>query len=305
LASGFGVCYYPDGDIYIGEWNNHTFNGNGTMYFNDGSMLEGIWKNGIFQHETAKEETTIPDVFYDYKTPTEEKTEVGKLWIVLVGIGSYITMPSLKYTDDDAFRLHSYFKSIAGGALPDSQIRVLIDEDATKANIMKTLNDFGAKAGENDMLMFFFSGHGMSGSFLPYDYDGGYQVLKQSDILKVMEQSHAKSKVVIADACHSGSFTAKENIADESTLNSLYRTFNNSRGGTLLFLSSKAEEISIESEGFRQGVFSHYLIKGLKGEANLDNDNIITVEEIYNYAYTNVRRFTNNQQTPMIRGNFD
>ena len=305
LASGFGVCYYPDGDIYIGEWNNHTFNGNGTMYFNDGSVLEGIWKNGIFQYKTVKEgTTTTSEVYYDYQTQTEAKTEEGKLWIILVGIGSYTTMPSLKYTDDDAFRLHSYFKSPAGGALPDSQIRVLIDEDATKANIMETLNDFGAKAGKNDMLMFFFSGHGINGAFLPQDYDGGYRVLKHSDILKVMESSQAKSKVVIADACHSGSFTAKGE-SYESTLNSLYSAFNNSRGGTLLLLSSKAEEVSVESEGFRQGVFSHYLIMGLKGKANVDNDDIITVEEIYNYVYTNVRLFTNNQQTPVIRGNFD
>jgi uncharacterized caspase-like protein len=44
---------------------------------------------------------------------------------------------------------------------------------------------------------------------------------------------------------------------------------------------------------------------GLKGEANIDYDDVITVEEIYNYVYANVRKFTNNQQTPVIRGNFD
>jgi hypothetical protein len=304
LASGFGVCYYADGDIYIGEWKNHTFNGTGTMYFNDGSRLEGVWKNGIFQYKETQT-TTNSEAHYDFKT--EEKTEKveSKLWIILVGIGSYTTMPSLKYTDDDAFLLHSYFKSPAGGALPDSQIKILIDEDATKAKIMASLTDFGAKAGKNDMLMFFFSGHGMSGSFLPYDYDGAYQVLKHSDILNILESSQAKSKVVIADACHSGSFTAKGSTSYESTLNNLYSAFNNSRGGTLLLLSSKAEEVSVESNGFRQGVFSHYLITGLKGEANTNHDNIVTVEEVYNYVYRNVRLFTNNQQTPVIRGNFD
>lgn len=306
LASGFGVCYYADGDIYIGEWNNHTFNGSGTMYFNDGSMLGGVWKNGIFQYEEVVKPTTstatTPELYYDYET--NNKVGDGKLWIILVGVGRYTTMPMLRYTDDDAFRLHSYFKSPAGGALPDNQIQILVDEDATKVKIIEALNNFGEKAGKNDMLMFFFSGHGVAGAFLPYDYDGGSLVLKHSDILRIMESSPAKSKVVIADACHSGSFTAKgENY--ETTLNHLYSAFNNSRGGTLLLLSSKAEETSIESNGLRQGVFSHYLIDGLKGGANVDDDDIITVTEIYDYVYTNVRRFTNNMQTPVIRGNFD
>jgi hypothetical protein len=302
LAGGFGVCYYSDGDIYIGEWKNHTFDGLGKMYFNDGSMLDGIWKNGIFQYAGIQKETKNSEVYYDFET--DKNTEGGKLWVILVGVASYTTMPSLKYTDDDAFRLHSHFKSPAGGALPDSQISILIDEEATKANIMRTLSDFGAKAGKNDMLMFFFSGHGISGSFLPHDYDGASQVLKHQDILTILEKSNAKSKVVIADACHSGSFAAK-GATYESTLNSLYSAFNNSRGGTLLLLSSKAGEVSVESNGFRQGVFSHYLMTGLKGEANIDYDDVITVEEIYNYVYTNVRKFTNNQQTPVIRGNFD
>lgn len=70
-------------------------------------------------------------------------------------------------------------------------------------------------------------------------------------------------------------------------------------------MSSKAEETSIEYRGLRQGVFSYYLIKGLKGEANKDNDKIITVTELYDYVKQNVQTYTSYKQTPVINGNYD
>lgn len=300
LANGFGVCYYSDGDIYIGEWKNHTFNGYGTMYFNNGSVVEGDWKNGVYQTKNIKENV---EVYYDLAYDESVAIE-SKIWVVLVGVSRYTAMQSLKYTDDDAYKMYSFFKSPAGGAIPDNQINILIDEDATKDKILSTLSKVSKKAGKQDMILFFFSGHGINGSFLPFDYDGRTQVVGHKDLLNIMENSNAKSKIVIADACHSGSFTEK-GVSYENTVNTLYSAFNDSRGGTLLLLSSKAEETSIESNGLRQGVFSHYLINGLKGKANANNDNIITVNEIYEYVYANVRNFTNNRQTPVIRGNFD
>lgn len=301
LANGYGICYYADGDIYVGDWENHTFDGIGTMYFNDGSVVQGNWKNGNYIKKEVVESIEAEYRQFDF---TEGSNENGKIWIVLVGVSRYTTMQSLKYTDDDAYKLHSFFKSPQGGAIPDNQIKLLIDEDATKDNILKNLREAAANAEENDLVLFFFSGHGINGSFLPSDYDGRYQVVEHQDVLNIMENSKAKSKVVIADACHAGSFNTK-GANYETTLNSFYSAFNNSRGGTLLMLSSKAEETSIESNGLRQGVFSHYLINGLKGSANTNSDQLITVKEVFDYVHSNVRNFTNNRQTPVIRGNFD
>jgi hypothetical protein len=58
----------------------------------------------------------------------------------------------------------------------------------------------------------------------------------------------------------------------------------------VLMMSSKAEETSIEYRGLRQGVFSYYLIKGLKGEANSNRDKIVTITELYDYVKKNVRQ---------------
>ena len=55
----------------------------------------------------------------------------------------------------------------------------------------------------------------------------------------------------------------------------------------------------------RHGVFSHYLIQGLKGDANTNDDNIISVDELFNYIYLNVRHHTKNAQTPAFYGDYD
>ncbi|HMG15262.1 MAG TPA: hypothetical protein VK590_07450, partial [Saprospiraceae bacterium] len=68
---------------------------------------------------------------------------------------------------------------------------------------------------------------------------------------------------------------------------------------------SKSEETSLESQGLRQGVFSHFLIRGMKGEADKNKDNIVTIKELYEYIYENVKEYTGDKQTPVISGNYE
>jgi hypothetical protein len=308
LAVGFGICYYADGDISVGNWKNHAFDGQGTMYYNDGSTLEGNWKNGQFVQVTTEPE---PEVFFDYDdkiTTTNANTvrnSQGKIWVILVGVGRYTSMPTLKYTDDDAYKLYGFFKSPEGGAIPDGQIMTLIDEDASRAKVLKSVRDFSTKAAPQDVVLFYFSGHGKKGAFLPSDYDGSSNVIEHSTLLKEMENSQAKSKIIIADACHSGSFTTSKGEDYQAMVNNYYQAFAQSSGGTVLMMSSKSNEISIESSGLRQGIFSYYLINGLKGNANTNSDGIVTIQEAFDYIYANVRHFSGNSQSPVIHGNFD
>lgn len=291
LADGFGICYYSDGDIYSGQWKEHKSHGTGTMYYSSGQVVKGLWSDGSFINNGGIKEE---------KTQDSE----GKVYAVLVGIARYDNMRSLKYTDDDAYRLHAFLRSPEGGALPDEQIEVLIDEAASRNEIINKLEAVAAKATKNDVIIFYFSGHGLEGSFLPTDYDGGSYVVKHQTIKDILESSDAKAKIVIADACHSGSFLATRS-GYETIVNAYYSAFKESEGGFALMLSSKGEENSIESNGLRQGIFSHYLIKGLAGAANTNGDEIVTIDELFFYVYNNVRYYTNKSQTPIIIGEFD
>jgi len=296
LADGYGVCFFSDGEVYAGNWKNHTFDGTGTYYAHDGITIEGYWNQGVLQRKQPAE-----DKFFDY---TETKAQPN-IYALIVGISKYTSMPSLKYSDDDAYLMYSFLKSPKGGALLDKNLSILIDEAATLEKIKSTLRDISYQANSNDIILFYFSGHGINGAFLPGDYDGNEKVLNHKTILDIVENSPAKSKIIIADACYTGSFNSKGNVQQQYNTDAFYNAFENTKGGTLLLLSSKEKEVSIESTTLRQGVFSYYLIKGLQGSANRNNDEIITVEELFEYVFANVVSFTNNYQTPIIRGDYD
>lgn len=227
-----------------------------------------------------------------------------KIYAVLVGVADYKHINSLRYTDDDAFRLYAFLKSPEGGALPDNQIEVLIDEAATQAKIIAAMRRQFLKAGPNDLIVFYFSGHGAPGSFAPVDFDGRSNLLSHKSIRDIFDQSKAKHKVIIADACHSGSLN-KGVKSGEAAMNSYYSTLSNTTGGLALFMSSKAEETSIEVSGLRQSVFTYYLLEGLKGKADSNYNKVVTISELYNYVQQNVRRYSANKQSPVINGTYD
>lgn len=295
---GSGTCYYVNGDKYVGKFEKHAPNGEGVMYYKNGRILSAIWEYGRPVGE-------IPSNSKVNETPVDiDKDSEVKIWSVVVGVGRYSTMPVLKYSDDDAYQFYAFLKSPEGGALPDKQLRVLVDEDATRANILATMRQVLLKADDNDVVVFYFSGHGLEGAFLPQDFDGVNNRLLHSDVKAILEQSKAKHKICIADACHSGTLLAMKQPL-ENTLQRYYSAFNASSGGMALFMSSKGQEYSLEDQGLRSGIFSHYLIRGLKGEADFDGNKIVTIREVYDFVYKNVRSYTSNAQTPIISGKYD
>jgi uncharacterized caspase-like protein len=126
-----------------------------------------------------------------------------------------------------------------------------------------------------------------------------YEVVKER-----LQACKAKQKLYVADACYSGSLLSSRTALTQS-VEMLYSKLNETSGGTAFLLSSKKEEYSLESEGLRQGIFSHFLIKGLKGDADTNGDKIVSVTELYKYVYGSVRDYTKMAQTPILAGRFD
>lgn len=299
FPQGAGNVYYANGDRYEGGWKEHAPHGKGVMYYTDGREVGAIWDFGKPVKKLFERRNT--DI---QKEITVDRNLEVKIWAIIVGAARYTHMPALRYTDDDAYQIYAFLKSPEGGALPDSQLRLLIDEDATKGNVMTAMRSIFLRADENDVILFYFSGHGLPGAFLPVDYDGYNNKLEHQDIKDILEASKAKHKLVLADACHSGSILASRKPLN-SILQRYYEAFEDTRGGTALMMSSKGEEYSLEDGGLRSGIFSHFLVRGLKGEADIDGNKIVTVQELFGYVHKQVRLYTGNVQTPTLTGTFD
>ncbi len=323
--NGSGSMFYKNGSRFMGGWLDNTKHGKGTFYDENGAAVTGEWTNG-------KSRSNAPAVCEDAATVevadiSTKKNDVGnaantpafdpqvKVWAVVAGVANYTDMPALRYTDDDAYHFYAFLKSPEGGALPDNQLRVLVDDNATRDNLLDAMRNIFLQADENDVVLFYFSGHGIEGAFVPVDFDGYSHRLEHTEIRHILEQSRAKQKLVLGDACHSGSLIGSNNFAPDlmaakepsvgDMLNKYYKAFENCESGTALFMSSKGAEVSLEDTGLRSGVFSHFLIKGLKGEADADHDKIVNIEELYNYVKVKVSKYTAGAQTPVLTGKYD
>jgi hypothetical protein len=302
---GEGQIYYSNGDKYVGYWKDSSPHGRGVMYYKGGRVLGAVWNYGRPVERLSASTTTQQEYGASSEETDESKnTTTVRIWALVIGVGYYKHMPILKYTDDDAYQLFAFLKSPEGGAIPDQQIRILVDENATQENIMREMNQLYSMADDNDVILFYFSGHGLEGAFLPFDYDGQRNLLSHNTITTALNRSKAKHKLVLADACHSGSLFAARTPLDGS-LKKYYSAFENTSGGLALMMSSKGEEYSLEDGGLRSGVFSHFLIAGLKGSADSDNNRIITVSELFDYVFQKVTYYTARAQTPTLSGSFD
>lgn len=291
LPDGEGECRYVNGDVYKGRWSNGRPAGKGQYVYSNGVVLSGEWKEGKFIDAPIRQVTPRSD------------QEVN-IYALIVGASRYDHFESLKYTDDDAYRIYAFLRSPEGGAVPDDHIRILIDESAVADNIFKSLDDIIAMAGEEDEVLVYLAGHGLQGVYVPTDSDGYRNRVAYEEVRERLDRCQARQKLVIADACFSGSLLAVKTPMFES-VDLFYKKLLSSGGGTAFLLSSKEEEYSLESQGLRQGIFSHYLVEGLKGAADQDTDKLVTLNELYTYVYREVRKYTDNLQSPVLAGDID
>jgi len=75
--------------------------------------------------------------------------------------------------------------------------------------------------------------------------------------------------------------------------------------GKVIITASSANEVSVEKDDLQHGVFTYYLLEGLRGKADLDRDSMITVDEAYRYVYDQVPRATGQEQHPVKKGSVE
>lgn len=206
-------------------------------------------------------------------------------YLVCVGIADYPgTEGDLSLSDHDAISIQRLYEKNN-----DAYVISFINEQATKDNITAAIVNTFNKASEQDAIVFYFSGHGMPGCFICYD-----GILRYDRLTTVMAESHAKCKLIFADACFSG--RVREDTPE--TMDTIENT-------VLFFLSSRSGEASIERAwGWRNSLFTAYLERGLRGGADTNSDRIITARELFQFVNTGVVNDSQKQQHPVMWGRF-
>jgi uncharacterized caspase-like protein len=211
------------------------------------------------------------------------------MYAVLVGVSEYrLAKNNLNYSHLDALKMYELLKLHT----PASNLRILVNGEATKDRIVKETQELFAKSLPEDIVIFFFSGHGNTDCFFTHD-----AALTSPTIRALFKATKAKRKMIFADACFSGSFrTQGKRQTGES--------MENNNANVLLFLSSRSNQASVEAVDMK-GVFTFFLVAGLKGGADANRDKKITAKELFDFVNPRVKERTNGMQVPVMWGKFD
>jgi uncharacterized caspase-like protein len=222
----------------------------------------------------------------------------GKTYIVCVGISEYKTQP-LRTPAHNAETIMKVFQK-AG----KTEARLVTNSQATSANVLAAMKQLYAKAGKDDAIVFFYSGHGSPGSFDAYDNTN----LMHSDVLQVMKNSKAGRKIMLVEACFSGSMRRETREGRQATLVKKMGATTMKKAkkaGIMMFLSSLDNETSMEYNSWNNAVFTAHLQYGLRGGADKNEDKVITAKELYDFVTPAVEKVTNQEMHPVMWGNFD
>lgn len=243
-----------------------------------------------------------------------------QIWAVIIGVSEYThsDIPTLKYAHQDAKAFRDFLKSPAGGNVPDDHITLILNKDATSANILGKMNKLLKRAFKNDMVILYFAQHGTpdpDGSdiyFLPYDGDPNNLIgtaISHTRITKITRNIQAGKVIYFIDACHAGGIGAAFALrgGGSEAINQMGLKIAQAKNGVAVFSASTAQQFSREDEkwGGGHGVFTHYLLEGLKGKADLNSDKVITVREAFDYLYRRVGEATEGNQYPELTGTYD
>jgi hypothetical protein len=242
----------------------------------------------------------------------------GTIRAVVIGISKYQNQTlNLKYADRDAQSFYNFLTNVNWLGLSRDRVEFIANEKATRAEIIKRVNATFRRADHDDLVILYMACHGSpdeSGEevfFLGHDTDLNNIVgtaVRQAEIEWAMKGSRAGKILLIADACHSGGIgygLGKRSIPEAT--NRLIRRITKAKDGVAVLSASTASQFSREDErwGGGHGVFTYYLIIGLKGAADRNNDGYVTIREIYDYIYHKVGEDTEGNQYPELKGLFD
>ena len=230
---------------------------------------------------------------------------------LIIGVADYEkTNADALYADKDAQQFYDYATMKLG--IPSGNIKELVNAKADRVEIGLAVQDWIArstKQGQSDIYVF-FAGHGLASQsgeemyLLPYD--GSPRLLEDSAISRErlfadISAANPRSVTVFLDTCYSGTTRGTDMLIASRPI--AIRALEQSIPDNFTVMTAAAgDQTAKPLEEAKHGMFSYFLMKGMEGEADANNDNEITAGELHTYVQTNVIQQSSGSQTPELQG---
>lgn len=295
--------YYPKAAV------SHSLNVDGE----EASTRPGLWQVAFFIDGMLKESrrfqlepglTTLQSPW----VPADPRK-----WALVIGIENYSQLPAVDFALSDARKAANHFINLLG--VPEGQVVLLENERATRSAVTSRLKDyFPGNLGKDSVLYVYFAGHGMpdvvTGEPYLMFFDSeatnvsrtGYAM---KELLADLGDMNIDQSFLFTDACFSGMAARGEEMLVKGARPALMslEEVRVATGRVVAVGASTGPQLSHAYREKRQGLFTYYLLEGLRGPADGNKDRTIALGELYAYLRENVERVsrrTTMEQVPSI-----
>lgn len=248
---------------------------------------------------------------------------------VVIGIDSYKDqkISNLRKARKDAESIYQIFTDPNIGRIPQERVALLVDEQATEKAIQSTIGTALKKTtGEDDLVLIFFAGHGAAEPDDASDSSDGYEkylvphdgesddlfasAIRMEEIAIWFKRLKARQVVLLIDSCFSGkaggrSFQNPDVIARASFTDEALEQIAENSEGRIILAACGPNELALELNDMDNGLFTHYILAGLRGEADWNEDGRISLNELFEYVQKNVQTVSQaagSMMTPTLKG---
>lgn len=226
-------------------------------------------------------------------------------FLISIGVGTYRD-PKLtprRYAATDAETVAAYFQSLGG--VPPSNIRQLQNQKAFRADINEAL--FGwlpLHAAMDAVVIVYFSGQAMvtpTGDVFLAPYDGNPTDLAQLYPLNDLKSAFARLKAEHVIFLFDGMVSKPRGKAKQKTATPRWEL---GEGNTFGLIGGEDFTKGLEDDQRRHSLFTYYLLKGLRGEADTNRNGTVTFGELAGYVRQKVawaaKSQFNQEQRPLL-----
>lgn len=262
-----------------------------------------------------------------------ELLRLDEQWAVVVGVEEYgdRRIGALEFAEDDALAFANYLTDPYGGGFQEDHVRTLLGSQATQRAIKTAFEWLIQNAEEDDLIIFYFAGHGTYGKDYNHDEEDRYDeylvpfdaskdspfgtAIRDDEIADWLASLTSDHVLVVLDSCFSGGAT-REVAADLRADNRVFQDFVSE--GQLIVTASQEDEISYEDAVLGHGVFTYFFLRGVGAsgdvagpQADLNDDGRVTIEELDTYlteavpTYVQETMKEERSQCPLVRGDVD
>ena len=233
---------------------------------------------------------------------------------IIIGVGKYVnTDADAIYADTDAEVFQDYAVEKLG--VPADRVKTLVNDAADERGVLLAVMRWltrTAEPGQSDVYIF-FAGHGLASDdgkkmfLLPYD--GAPELLDKTAILRDelfadIAAANPRSVTVFLDTCYSGTTRGPDMLIASRPI-AIRAKEQAVPDGFTVMTAAAGDQTAKPLKEAKHGMFSYFLMKGMEGDADANQDNQITAGELHAYVQQNVIQQSSGSQTPELQGDAD